>query len=92
MDDAPVLGTVIAVGPGQYHPHTGVLIPMCVVPGDKVVYSKWAANRVKWNNQDHAFILDDDLLFVHAASDGGSQEITLDNVKMIRDQVGVLVG
>ncbi len=87
MDDKPIWGTVIAVGPGQHHPHTGVLIPMCVAPGDRVVYSKWAANTVKWNNQDHAFITNDNLFFVQAVSDG-SQEITLDNIKMIRDQVG----
>ncbi len=87
MDDAPIWGTVIAVGPGQHHPHTGVLIPMCVAPGDRVVYSKWAANTVKWDDQDHVFVTDDNLLFVQAVSHG-SQEITLDNIKMIRDQVG----
>ncbi len=60
---------------------------MCVAPGDRVVYSKWAVNAVKWNDQDHAFITDNQLLFVLNGSDN-SQEITLDNIKMIRDQVG----
>ncbi len=87
MDDKPGWGTVITIGPGQHHPHTGVLIPMCVAPGDRVVYSKWAVNGVKWNGQDHAFISDDQLLFALKGSDN-SQEITLDNIKMIRDQVG----
>jgi chaperonin GroES len=80
--DKPTEALVVAAGPGRYHPHTGTLIPMCVAPGDRVMYSKYAGKKVKYDGADHSLITDDDLLLVY---DG--EKVTADNLKMIRDQV-----
>jgi len=45
QEHAPIKAKVLAVGPGQYVPHTGILRPCFVKPGDVVVtlgpVAKW---------------------------------------------------
>lgn len=80
--DKPAEAEVVAAGPGRIHPHTAQLIPMCVKPGDKVMYSKYAGKRIKYNGYDHSFITDDDLLLVFEG-----EKVTPDSLKMVKDQV-----
>jgi chaperonin GroES len=82
--DKPQAGTVVAAGPGRHHPHTGTLIPMCVSEGDRVIFSKWSGTRMKYNLDEHMLVMDDDLLLVQTGSD---MELTIEGLKMIRDQV-----
>ena len=82
--EKPAEGDVIAAGPGRTHPHTAELIPMCVAPGDRVMYSKWSGRKVKYQGSEHSIIADDDLLLVYKGT-----KPTPTNLKMIRDQVSM---
>tara|TARA_Y100000593_G_scaffold94715_1_gene195355 strand:- start:2904 stop:3230 length:327 start_codon:yes stop_codon:yes gene_type:complete len=39
--ERPLIGTVVCVGPGFYHPKTGKFIKTTCKPGDKVIYGKY---------------------------------------------------
>ena len=39
-------GTVLAVGPGKYSEKTGVLIPMTVKPGDRILFHPFAGSEL----------------------------------------------
>ncbi|KAG5175379.1 chaperonin [Tribonema minus] len=84
--DKPSEGEVVATGPGRSHPHTAELIPMCVAPGQRVMYSKYSGKKVKYDGLDHTLITDDDLLLVYEG-----EKPTAANLKMIRDQVLVKI-
>ena len=45
--EKPSAGIVVAAGPGLAHPDTGVVIPMPVAAGDKVLYGKFDGTSVK---------------------------------------------
>ncbi|CAN0251264.1 unnamed protein product, partial [Phaeothamnion confervicola] len=80
--ERPTEGRVVAAGPGRYHPHTGELIPMCVAPGDRVMFSRFSGRKVKYQDEEHSMITDDDLLLVYTGD-----AVTVDSLKMVRDQV-----
>ncbi|CAM9962396.1 unnamed protein product [Pylaiella littoralis] len=84
--DVPCEGLVVSHGPGRTHPLTGTLIPMCVEDGDTVLFSRWSGRKVKYCGEDHMFIMDDDLVLVYRG-----QELTEESLKMVRDQVLVVV-
>lgn len=83
--DIPCEGLVVAAGPGRIHPLTGNLIPMCVEAGDTILFSRWSGRKIKYNGEDHMFIMDDDLVLVYRG-----EELTVDSLKMVRDQVLVV--
>ncbi|CAM9756898.1 unnamed protein product, partial [Discosporangium mesarthrocarpum] len=60
----PTEAVVVAAGEGRTHPMSGVLVPMCVEVGDTVLFSKYAGRKLKYDGEDHMFIMDDDLLLV----------------------------
>ena len=44
--EKPQQGEVLAVGPGRRADNTGELIPLDIVVGDKVVYSKYGGTEI----------------------------------------------
>ena len=50
-------GTVVAVGEGKYNDN-GVLMPMHVRVGDRVVFSKYSPNEIKLDGKEY-YILDE---------------------------------
>lgn len=54
-------GTVLAVGPGAYHPRTGERMPPEVKPGDHVAFTWYNAKEFEFENEkliimDHAAV------------------------------------
>ena len=60
--EKPVLGEVLAVGPGDFQ--DGERIPMDVAVGDMVVYSKYGGTEVKYENEEYLILSSRDLLAV----------------------------
>lgn len=60
--EKPVMGRVIAVGDGDVQ--NGNRVPMTVVPGDVVLFAKWASslNEVKLDGKDYVLIKESDVL------------------------------
>lgn len=48
--ERPLLGTVIAVGPGA-RTNDGATIPMTLMEGDRVIYGKFAGTEIKIDQQ-----------------------------------------
>ena len=63
--EKPVLGEVLAVGPGEVNDQ-GVRVPMDVKEGDTVVYSKYGGTEIKFEGQDYLILSSRDLLAVVA--------------------------
>jgi chaperonin GroES len=60
--EKPQLGEVIAVGPGEFQ--DGARIPMDIVAGDVVVYSKYGGTEVKYENEEFLILSARDVLAV----------------------------
>ncbi|CAK0846904.1 unnamed protein product [Prorocentrum cordatum] len=57
--ESPKAGEVVAVGPGEADPDSGVMQPMSVKPGVKVMYSRYAgSDKVEFGGAEHAIIKD----------------------------------
>ena len=61
--EKPQEGTVLAVGPGRYDDN-GKRIPIDVVEGDVVIYSKYGGTEVKYGGQEYLVLSARDLLAV----------------------------
>jgi chaperonin GroES len=61
--ERPVVGEVIAVGPGKKSDE-GKLIPMEVKVGDKVMYGKYSATEVTLEGQDYLVMRESDLIAI----------------------------
>lgn len=59
----PQEGEVIAAGPGQTT-DKGVLVPMDVKVGDKVMYSKYGGTEIKIGSEEYVILRQDDVLAV----------------------------
>lgn len=57
--EKPLIGEIVAVGPGKTV--DGVLVPMSVKVGQKVIYTRWAGSEVKEFGED-LVMSEDDLL------------------------------
>ncbi|KAJ8609341.1 hypothetical protein CTAYLR_009294 [Chrysophaeum taylorii] len=79
--EKPTEGIVVACGPGRTHPDTGVLMPVPVAEGDRVLYGKYDGTSLKYCGEDHQLIRDDDVLL---AWEGDK---TLDSVRPVRDRL-----
>ena len=82
--ERPTEGLVINNGPGRYHPETGVLLEIAVKTGSNVIYGKYDGSELKYNDQPHQLIKDDDVLLVYPTAD---KEATFANVQCVKDQV-----
>ncbi len=60
--EKPQQGEVLAVGPGEYK--DGERIPLDVVVGDRVVYSKYGGTEVKYDDEDYLILSARDVLAV----------------------------
>jgi chaperonin GroES len=58
----PEMGTVVSVGPGGYHPKTGELIPMTVVVGDMVLFSKLSGQVIAFGESEVVSIFEHDII------------------------------
>ncbi len=85
--EKPTEGRCLGVGEGRYHPETGVLMPMEVEAGDRVLYGKFDGSSIEYNGLPHTLIRDDDVLLKWK----GAVEMSLDNVETIRDRILVHV-
>ena len=61
--EKPQEGTVLAVGPGLYDDN-GKRIPIDVVEGDVVIYSKYGGTEVKYNGEEYLVLSARDVLAV----------------------------
>ena len=61
--EKPQEGTVLAVGPGRYDDN-GKRIPIDVVEGDVVIYSKYGGTEVKYNGEEYLILSARDVLAV----------------------------
>ena len=59
--EKPQLGEVLAVGDGRYD-DAGKRIPMDVVKGDKVLYSKYGGTEIKVEGEDLLVLRESDVL------------------------------
>jgi chaperonin GroES len=85
--EKPTEGRCLAVGEGRYHPETGVLMPMEVEAGERVLYGKFDGSAIEYKGLPHTLIRDDDVLLKWK----GMGDMTLENVETIRDRILVHV-
>ena len=60
--EKPVTAEVVAVGPGGMV--DGMEVTMHVKPGDQVIYSKYAGNEVKLDEEEYVIVRQNDILAV----------------------------
>jgi len=60
--EKPEQGKVIAVGNGKYD--DGVLIPMTVKVGDRVIFSKYGYDEIKHNGEEYYILSESNILAV----------------------------
>ena len=63
VKEKPVEGEVLAVGPGA-RDETGMLRPLDVKVGDRVLFTKWAGTEVLINGEDRLILKESDILGV----------------------------
>ncbi|MFA6537173.1 MAG: co-chaperone GroES [Patescibacteria group bacterium] len=59
--EKPEQGEIIAVGPGKFL-ENGTRQQMSVKVGDKIVFTKYAPNEIKINNEDYLILSESDVL------------------------------
>ncbi|MCD8248953.1 MAG: co-chaperone GroES [Lachnospiraceae bacterium] len=60
--EKPLDAEVMAVGPGTVE--DGKEIKMCVKPGDHVIYSQYAGNEVKLDDEEYVIVKQSDILAI----------------------------
>ena len=70
--EKPQEGTVLAVGPGRYDDN-GKRIPIDVVEGDVVIYSKYGGTEVKYSGKEYLLLSARDVLAKVAKYTAGPQ-------------------
>ena len=59
--EKPMEGEVVAVGPGA-RDEKGVMVPMSVKAGDRVLFGKWSGTEVKLDGEDLIIMKESDLM------------------------------
>jgi chaperonin GroES len=80
--ERPTEGTVVAVGPGKRHPHTGILIQNPVSVGQSVLYGQFEGKQVEYNGRDCQVVRDDNILLTYEGV-----TLRLDSIQPVRDYV-----
>ncbi len=62
-EEKPILGKVIAVGPGRTTDE-GKLIPLKVKVGDEVLFTKYSPNEIEIEDKKYLVIREDDVLAI----------------------------
>lgn len=60
--EKPQMSVVVAVGPGEVR--DGVLVPMTVKVGNKVITSKYSGTEVKLDGEEYIIVKEDDILAI----------------------------
>ena len=60
--EKPQMSCVVAVGPGEVR--DGVLVPMTVKVGNKVITSKYSGTEVKFDGEEYIIVKEDDILAI----------------------------
>lgn len=81
--ERPTEGTVIANGPGRVHPETAVQLDIAVKEGEAVLYGKYDGSELRYNDEEHQLIKDDDVLLKYPAG----EEAVIANVECVKDQI-----
>jgi len=63
VQEKPVEGKVIAVGPGA-RDDSGKLVPLSVKVGDRVIFGKWSGTEVKIDGEDLSIMKESDIFGV----------------------------
>ncbi len=61
--EKPQQGTVLAVGTGTALPN-GKIVPLQVKVGDRVLFGKYAGTEVKFGDEEHIVMREDDILAI----------------------------
>ena len=61
--ERPLTGSVIAVGAGK-RTEDGVLVPLDVKAGDKVLFGKYAGSEIRVDGVEHLILREDEVLGV----------------------------
>jgi chaperonin GroES len=61
--EKPMEGRVVAVGAGKVN-EEGVVTPLDVKKGDRILFSKYSGTEIKVEGDDHLIIREDDVLAV----------------------------
>jgi len=56
-------GVIVAVGPGK-KTDDGKIIPVSVVPGQKVLFTKYGPNEIKIDDKEYLIAREDDILAI----------------------------
>jgi chaperonin GroES len=64
--EKPVIGSVVAVGPGKFNEAGDARIPVDVAVGDTVIYSKYGGTEVKVAGEEYLILSARDVLAVIA--------------------------
>jgi len=78
-------GIVVAMGPGKYHPESGILCPIPVEAGDNVIYGKYDGTEISINGIKHNLIRDENILVKINNVKGG--KINLDDIQVLYNRV-----
>ena len=62
--EKPVMGTVVAVGPGKFNENGDARVPVDVAVGDTVIYSKYGGTEVKVESDEYLILSARDVLAV----------------------------
>ncbi len=62
IKDQPSFATVVAIGKGALV--DGVLVPLTVKEGDKVVYKKYSTTEFKFEDEEYLIIAEKDILAI----------------------------
>lgn len=79
-------GTVLGVGPGRMHPETGKLMPTVVEAGDNVMYGQYTGNKIKYNDEEHVIVREDEVLLRYK-----TPVITKESAEPIGDKILVAI-
>ena len=63
VEEKPIMGKVIAVGPGKTT-DDGKLIPLNVKVGDQVLFTKYTPNEIKIDEKKYLAVREDDILAI----------------------------
>jgi chaperonin GroES len=62
--ERPMIGKVIAIGPGKTNANTGAIIPMTVKIGDKILFKKYGPDEIEIEDKKYLVGDEDDILAI----------------------------
>ena len=58
----PSQGTVVSVGPGNWHAESQTYTPLNLKPGDKVLYGKYAGTDIQVDDTEYVITTEEDIM------------------------------